>query len=346
MRKGVITVILPIYNVEKYLNRCITSVVNQTYSNLEIILVDDGSPDRCPQICDEWSKKDNRIKVIHKKNEGLGFARNTGIENSTGEFICFFDSDDYVALDTVEKAYRVALKEKAEIVTFGYNQVKSDGKIKNTFIPHPRKLLYEGDEIQREFLINMIGPNMHTGEVTNLWMSMCGALFSMKLIQKNGWRLVSEREIISEDIYSLLILYKRVKKVAVLPESLYFYCENVESLTHTYKKDRYEKIKHFYSACLKTCDDLNYCSEVQQQLKYPFLSNTIAAMKMVVSAENQSEKEKLKILKNIIEDEILQKVLHEMPLEKERPARRLLLSFIRKKRYRCCYFLIKAKVKQ
>ena len=81
MRKGVVSVVLPIYNVEKYLNRCVKSVVNQSYKNLEIILVDDGSPDNCPALCEEWAKKDNRIKVVHKKNAGLGYARNTGIEN-------------------------------------------------------------------------------------------------------------------------------------------------------------------------------------------------------------------------------------------------------------------------
>lgn len=103
MRKGVVSVVLPIYNVEKYLNRCVKSVVNQSYKSLEIILVDDGSPDNCPTLCEDWAKKDSRIKVVHKENAGLGYARNTGIENATGEYICFFDSDDYIALDAIEK---------------------------------------------------------------------------------------------------------------------------------------------------------------------------------------------------------------------------------------------------
>lgn len=87
MEVGLVSIVLPIYNVEKYLDRCIESVVRQTYNNLEIILVDDGSPDGCPQKCDEWAKKDKRIKVIHKNNAGLGYARNTGIENASGEFL-------------------------------------------------------------------------------------------------------------------------------------------------------------------------------------------------------------------------------------------------------------------
>ena len=91
-----VSVVVPVYNVEKYLDRCINSIINQTYHNLEIILVDDGSPDNCPQMCDEWAQKDERIRVVHKKNAGLGIARNTGIDHATGDYICFFDSDDYV----------------------------------------------------------------------------------------------------------------------------------------------------------------------------------------------------------------------------------------------------------
>lgn len=84
------SVVLPIYNVEKYLNRCLDSVMNQTYKKLEIILVDDGSPDNCPQMCDNWEKVDDRIKVVHKKNAGLGEARNSGLDVATGDYIAFF----------------------------------------------------------------------------------------------------------------------------------------------------------------------------------------------------------------------------------------------------------------
>ena len=96
MDEPLISVIVPIYNVEKYLNRCIESIVNQTYKTLEIILVDDGSPDNCPQICDEWKEKDNRIKVIHKKNGGLSDARNAGLDIAQGEYIAFVDGDDFL----------------------------------------------------------------------------------------------------------------------------------------------------------------------------------------------------------------------------------------------------------
>ena len=106
MKKELITIVIPVYKVEKYIDRCIKSVINQTYKNLEIILVDDGSPDNCPKICDEYAEKDKRIKVIHKKNGGLSDARNVGIEAAKGKYISFIDSDDWIEKDFIECLYK------------------------------------------------------------------------------------------------------------------------------------------------------------------------------------------------------------------------------------------------
>ncbi len=113
---ALVSVIVPVYKVEEYLSRCIESIINQTYKNLEIILVDDGSPDNCPQICDEYAKKDNRIKVIHKENGGLSDARNAGMKIATGEYTAFIDSDDYIDLSMFEHMVQVSIVEKADIV--------------------------------------------------------------------------------------------------------------------------------------------------------------------------------------------------------------------------------------
>lgn len=113
---SLISVIVPIYNVEKYLDRCVDSIINQTYKNLEIILVDDGSPDNCPQICDDYAKKDSRIKVVHKENGGLSDARNVGMEVATGEYVSFIDSDDYVSLDFYETLFQTMIDNDSDIV--------------------------------------------------------------------------------------------------------------------------------------------------------------------------------------------------------------------------------------
>ncbi len=114
--ESLISVIVPIYKVEEYLDRCLESIVNQSYKNLEIILVDDGSPDSCPKICDEWAKKDIRIKVIHKENGGLSDARNAGLSIAQGEYISFIDSDDWINIHFFEVMFNTMTAEKSDII--------------------------------------------------------------------------------------------------------------------------------------------------------------------------------------------------------------------------------------
>ena len=127
--KSLISVIVPIYNVEKYLERCVDSIVNQTYRNLEIILVDDGSPDNCPKMCDDFAKKDSRIRVVHKKNGGLSDARNSGMKIASGECIVFVDSDDYVDCNMIAKMYDVMLKDDSDVVSCGVKWVDENGEV-------------------------------------------------------------------------------------------------------------------------------------------------------------------------------------------------------------------------
>lgn len=125
---SLVSIIIPVYNVEQYLNRCVESAINQTYNNLEIILVDDGSPDNCPQICDDWAKKDNRIKVIHKENGGLSSARNAGINNMTGEYVYFIDSDDEINPSTIEQMFKVAKEDNCDMVMGRYFRIFENEK--------------------------------------------------------------------------------------------------------------------------------------------------------------------------------------------------------------------------
>ena len=135
MDKPLVSVIIPVYNVEKYLKECIDSVLNQTYDNFEIILVDDGSTDSSGKICDEYSSKDARITVIHKKNEGQSVARNKGIERSSGDWLYFPDSDDYIADDMFETLLKKAVTEKADIVIFdAYSFSDDGGKVRQSYI--------------------------------------------------------------------------------------------------------------------------------------------------------------------------------------------------------------------
>lgn len=128
MEQPLISVIVPVYKVEPYLDKCISSIANQTYTNMEIILVDDGSPDNCPAMCDAWAEKDNRIRVFHQKNQGGGAARNAGLDFASGGLIAFVDSDDYIAPDMYAHLYEL-LKAGADIAECSYVEVAGDDAI-------------------------------------------------------------------------------------------------------------------------------------------------------------------------------------------------------------------------
>lgn len=125
-KKGSISVVIPVYKVEPYLDRCVQSIVNQTYRDLEIILVDDGSPDNCPAICDAWAEKDSRIRVIHKENGGLSDARNVGMALATGEYIAFIDSDDWIAPEMLQRLYDAMQRDNSNIAACTVQMVWED----------------------------------------------------------------------------------------------------------------------------------------------------------------------------------------------------------------------------
>lgn len=342
MEKYLATIIIPIYNVEDYLDRCLNSIINQTYENLEIILVDDGSTDHCPQMCDKWERQDSRIKVIHKANAGLGMARNTGIENANGEYLFFIDSDDYVSKSLVEKVMAIAEKTKAEMIAFGYCNVNKDGKVKLKFVPNLDKAFYSESEIRDVVLPEMVGANPATGHSSNLSMSTCVYAYSHQLIKMNDWKFVSEREYISEDTYSCLSLMNVTHSFAVMPEVLYFYCENMMSLSHTYRADRFSRLKDFYDAFLLKCDELGYGKNIKNRFKNTFMCNIIGLLKQIVRADF-TMKEKLKLFQSIIDDIKIKKIIQEMDIHYENLARKMMFLAMRKGNILLVYLMVKAK---
>lgn len=217
MEKGLISIIVPIYKVEEYFDRCIKSIVNQTYKNLEIILVDDGSPDNCPKLCDEWAKKDKRIKVIHKENSGVSEARNTGIDNANGEFICFVDSDDYLQLDFIEKLISKQIVTNADIVYCKYNLFDASGKF----------VKVNEDELELFISSNDI-KYLYTSKIAcAVWRK----IYRINIIKNQRFR--SDLRY-GEDLYFTTELTLKNIKTAYVNEYLYNYFINNSSVTHVY----------------------------------------------------------------------------------------------------------------
>ena len=340
-KKGLVTVVVPVYNVEKYLDRCVESIVNQTYRNLEIILVDDGSPDNCPQMCDAWAPKDPRIRVIHKKNEGLGMARNTGIENATGEYICFFDSDDYILPDTIEKTYSRAIAEQAEVVVFGFSNVDAEGNITPGRVPSPSEQTFRDEAVCEEFLPELVAPDPNRNGKCRFYMSVWTMLFSVEALKRADWKFVSEREIISEDVYFLLGLFRHIRSVAVVPEALYCYCDNRTSLSRKYLPGRYAKIRNFYEESNALSDRLEYGEEIRYRLAKPYIHFTITALKQEM-ASNRPFTEKKQSVSEILRDPLLQKVLEEHKADRVNWKQKSLFWTIRNKKLLLCCALLMA----
>ena len=338
MVEGLVSIVIPIYKSEKYLDECIRSIVEQSYRNLEIWLVDDGSPDASPRICDEWAQKDSRIHVIHKKNAGSGMARNTGMENATGEYICFFDSDDYLLPDAIEKMYHKAKEEQVDIVIFGVKTIDSEKNVVKTKVPLSKATRYDGADVQNVFLPDLIDCKHVAAKTKSLCLSFWECMFSMDLVRRTNWKIISERDIISEDSYSLIWLYRYVKSVAFLPEVLYCYRLAENSLSHIYMEDRHEKNKTCYYACQELAEKWGYSEEVHRSICALHLSLMISAIKQIVTSKKLTG-EGLRILKEIINDDTLQSCLRQMRCRRYGWKRRVLFWAMRN-RYVLVVYLV------
>ena len=343
MNNDLITVVIPVYNVEKYLSRSIDSVVSQTYTNLEILLIDDCSTDGCAEICDNYALKDQRIRVIHKENAGLGMARNTGIENACGKYIFFFDSDDYVEKNVVEECYLCATEEKADMVCFGHIEEFSNGDVIENRIPQPKKDVFRNEEIKNWLMPMTLSHDASKGEHWHLSLSAWCAMFSMEVIKNNNWRFVSERDIISEDIYSVLEYYSFTSCVAFIRKSFYHYVSNPLSLSKAYRKDRYEKLKILAGKLTELSVEMNMPDLLEERVRTIFLGLTIGAMKQIAASEEKIDK--MKELKAIINDSYMQTVLSKNDFSGENFSKRLLFYSMCNKMTWLCYFLLKVKIK-
>lgn len=211
-----VSVVVPVYNVEPYLDRCVTSIVNQTYTNLEIILVDDGSPDNCPQMCDEWAEKDARIRVIHKENSGVSDARNVGIAHATGEVLAFVDSDDYIDENMYELLVSALQRTDAEMACCGRYNGKNGEETPEYCLKG--ETVFPSEEALRELVLK--------GSIS---VSVCDKVFRRKQFDEIRF---PEKEI-CEDLLALPRLIGGTCAVVHVGIPLYHYCQEGISITRS-----------------------------------------------------------------------------------------------------------------
>ncbi|MCM1109234.1 MAG: glycosyltransferase family 2 protein [Clostridium sp.] len=332
-----ISVIIPIYNVEKYLDRCIQSLIRQTYRDLEIILVDDGSPDRCPQMCDEYEKLDSRIKVIHKENAGQGLARNDGLELAKGEYVTFVDSDDFLALNAIELMLDATEQGKHDIVCAAFY---------NSWTPEKGgNLAYSLDEVKSgsnevsEALADLTAAPWDSPLPAIRFMGACGTLIRTRIIKENNLKFRSERQVISEDLLFLYDLYPYVSSIRYIPEGLYYYCLNTASTSRTFKSQYIECIDILMQYLLDS-RMAKESLEIQDRI-LKLIIYKCGILQSQIFQSDLSLKEKYRLSHLIYKKTVWQNIIERYPTDKLPHSYRYYLSVFVHKRFFMAYMRLR-----
>lgn len=291
--KNKISIIVPVYNSESTLNHCIDSVINQTIDGWELLLINDGSTDCSGRICEEYCMNDSRIRVIHKKNEGVSVARNVGIENSKGEYVIFLDSDDYLEKNALETALRAGETYAADVVMFGFyyhfndnNLVKSN-KVNNFFC---------GDN---ECFVENVFSEVFCKELLNPpW----NKLIKKAILLQEQIQFISEFSICEDMIFTLEVLEKS-KKIIFLEEPLYHYIyKKGNNLVNKFHANYYEALSFYISKVKPYLRNFGAEKDVVLIMNTFFVNQTIAYFKKIYGNEGYSKEEKYNELVRICKD--------------------------------------------
>lgn len=276
-----VSVIIPVFNVLDYFDKCVLSIVNQTLTDIEIILVDDGSSDGSGHKCDEWAAKDPRVRVVHKQNEGQSIARNTGLYIATGEYVAFVDADDYIEPNTYEEMYWRCKANQLDMAYFTYDRVDEKGhRVFNPNLNRVTELFSSPQEVSYLFL-NLVGRTPQDYHYPSYTTSASMSLYKRSIIEKHNIRFVNVREIASEDLIFSLNFLLYAKNAACYPDVFYHYLVNTSSTTTTYNDKKYERMFR----CLQEVESI--CKENYNEETYlpHFLSQILRIYKITMKYE-------------------------------------------------------------
>lgn len=295
-----VSIIVPVYNAEKYLDRCINSLRNQTLKEIEIIFVDDSSTDSSLEICNKAAAEDLRIKVIHKANEGAGAARNTALKIITGEYVGFVDSDDFVDINMFKFLYEKAIKYKSDLIMSGVLFAggimfeKEGESIRRTYFDTDTQ--FDTVESLKKLKMGIVGAAPGDPEDSKYGMSIWKNLFKSKIIKENNIFFQSEREVLSEDALFMIDYISCIDKATGIAEAFYNYCRNGGSISKSYKKDRFEKSLVFVNEVEKRFQK-NIKPQEYQIYIYRFwqaMCRVICSQEIMYAADNGIKYAKLK----------------------------------------------------
>lgn len=333
--RPLLSIIVPVYNTEAYLTRCVDSLLQQKYQNIEILLIDDGSADASPAICDRYAQTHANVRVLHKINEGLGEARNSGLELVTGDYVTFLDSDDYIHEDMYVTMLKHICEEGAEAAFCDFSFVRRDGRIEQR-----ECTISPGKYPARDILLEMLGSRPEARYDFGFDMSVCKGIFDMSIIRRQGLRFPSERSVLCEDIFFNLEFLRHAGHVVYLAQGWYFYCENAGSLTHRYIPERLRKEKELFCLLQETAQDVLTDHEVLR-LHRLFLGRIRSAItQYVIYKDRYTFPERIQNIRMISNDDLVRQIIQHYPIRKNPLKLRIFNSLLKWKFCIGMYFII------
>lgn len=297
-----ISVILPVYKVEQYIDRCMETVLNQTYSNLEIILVDDGTPDNCGKICDQYAQKDSRVKVIHKENGGAPAARNDALKICTGEWIAYVDPDDWIELNEFEEVMKVINKDNPDIVIFNtYINIGDKQKLMQAF---PEDFTSDNKDfifqLQLSALNKNFNPYLHEWSQGYPW----DKVFRASMLKENNVLWPTNVKANDDVIYDINA-FQFAKKISYINKTFYHYRMNPESIGHRFMPDRIQIDKDIYNEMFRLRDIYKFGSEYEKAVYSRIVANMwLCARRYFFHPDNKRKHlDSIKELKQILKEE-------------------------------------------
>lgn len=308
-----ISVIVPVFNTSRFLSTCVDSLINQTLKEIEIILVDDGSTDDSPSMCDSYAERYHNVKVIHKINEGQGIARNHGISIATGEYITFVDSDDYLDLCTFDYLYRKAVENDLDIIRYATNRFVQEGVFdRNVCLTDNISIHRDPVEIRnmRKWLFGYL-PEEASSRIY-YYGSACIQLVRRDIIIKNNIRFLSERKYLSEDYLFTYECYKHAKVIGHTPSTLYHYRKNLVSYSRTTRLDGMTRLAAYANHIGNLLREDGFCMESKMYPLAYFLHNSRSFIKIVLQSR-LSMRKKYDWFRENTKNEYFQKIKDNYP---------------------------------
>ena len=345
MRQPQVSIIVPVYNVENYIERCLNSLVNQTFKDIEVITINDGSTDKSLELLNKYEKEDIRVSVIDLGDEGVSYCRNLGIEKANGKYIMFVDSDDWIDSSMVEVMYKKAEENNLDLVMCSYIREFKDHS-KEKIFNLPQEIIYKEDKVKNELLRKLVGPikeELSNPEMLDALCTVWGKLYRADILKENKIKFVDLKKIGSaEDTLFNIFTFNYLKKVMFLNKPMYHYWrDNPKSVTSQYNPKLKEQRKVFFKYISDFIRENNFEQVFEEALNNRICTSVLGLGLIECSKNNKiSRINKIKNIKRIINEEYVRNAYKNLELRFFSIHWRIFYFFIKNKMSFCSYLML------